>query len=241
MNDQPESTCSECGKTYQPDLASGLGGGCPHCLARMLAQDTEDKDAGGDSPPVLAAGDTLGGVEIIAPLAKGGMGVIYKARQPELNRVVAIKVIDAKLAGVPEFTQRFEREARALAVLNHPNVVQVFDYGHEDGLCYLVMEWVDGTSLREILAVGHLSADDALRYVPQICDALEYAHSRGVVHRDPIPRADSRVVALVVFRFVDFPLADPPRLVAPLLVLDPVAPGFRVHAPVAPAIFELEQ
>ena len=187
MNDQPESTCSDCGETYQSDLASGLGGGCPHCLARMLAQDTQDKDAGGDSPPVLAAGDTLGGVEILAPLARGGMGVVYKARQPQLNRVVAIKVIDAKLAGVPEFTQRFEREARALAVLNHPNVVQVFDHGQEDGLCYLVMEWVDGTSLREILAAGHLSADDALRYVPQICDALEYAHAQGVVHRDIKP------------------------------------------------------
>ena len=185
MNDQPESTCSDCGKTYQADLASGLGGGCPHCLARMLEQEAEQDD-GNPSPP-LAAGDTLGGMEILAPLGRGGMGVVYKARQPELNRVVAIKVIDAKLAGVPEFTQRFEREARALAVLNHPNVVQVFDYGHEDGLCYLVMEWVDGTSLREILAVGHLSADDALRYVPQICDALEYAHAQGVVHRDIKP------------------------------------------------------
>jgi tRNA A-37 threonylcarbamoyl transferase component Bud32 len=151
----------------------------------MLAQETE-KDDGNPSPP-LAAGDTLGGVEILAPLARGGMGVVYKARQSKLNRVVAIKVIDARLAGVPEFTQRFEREARALAVLNHPNVVQVFDHGHEDGLCYLVMEWVDGTSLREILTAGHLSADDALRYVPQICDALEYAHAQGVVHRDIKP------------------------------------------------------
>lgn len=187
MNTPPESTCSNCGKTYQPDLASGLGGGCPYCLARMLAQETEDNDAGGDAPPMLAAGDTLGGVEILAPLARGGMGVVYKARQSKLNRVVAIKVIDPKLAGVPEFTQRFEREARALAVLNHPNVVQVFDYGHEGGLCYLVMEWIDGTSLREILTAGHLSADDALRYVPQICDALEYAHAQGVVHRDIKP------------------------------------------------------
>lgn len=187
MNDQPESTCSDCGKTYQPDLATGLGGGCPHCLVRMLAQETEKDDREGNPSPPLAAGETLGGVEILGPLAQGGMGVVYKARQPELNRVVAIKVIDAKLAGVPEFTQRFEREARALAVLNHPNVVQVFDYGHEDGLCYLVMEWVDGASLREILAAGHLSADDALRYVPQICDALEYAHAQGVVHRDIKP------------------------------------------------------
>ncbi|MDG2125874.1 MAG: protein kinase [Verrucomicrobiales bacterium] len=153
----------------------------------MLAQETEQDPTAGSLPPLLAAGDTIGGMEILNPLARGGMGVVYKARQPKLNRVVAIKVIDATLAGVPEFTQRFEREARALAVLNHPNVVQVFDHGHEDGLCYLVMEWVDGASLREILTAGHLSADDALRYVPQICDALEYAHAQGVVHRDIKP------------------------------------------------------
>lgn len=115
------------------------------------------------------------------------MGVVYKARQTKLQRIVAVKVIDPKLADVPEFTQRFEREARALAVPNHPNVVQVFDYGQEGGLCYLLMEWVDGTSLREILSTGHLSPDDALRYLPQICDALEYAHAQGVVHRDIKP------------------------------------------------------
>ena len=187
MNDQPESTCPDCGKTYQPDLASDLGGGCPHCLARMLAEETLADDREGNPSLPLKAGDTLGGVEILAPLARGGMGVVYKGLQSNLNRVVAIKVIDAKLAGVPEFTQRFEREARALAVLNHPNVVQVFEHGHEHGLCYLVMEWVDGASLREILTAGHLSADDALRYVPQICDALEYAHAQGVVHRDIKP------------------------------------------------------
>lgn len=187
MTEQPEITCSGCGKPFQPDLATGLGGGCPHCLARMLAEDTLKDLPESNDPPPVAAGDMLGGVEILEPLARGGMGIVYKARQPKLNRVVAVKVIDAKLAGIPEFTQRFEREARALALLNHPHVVQVFDYGHEGDLFYLVMEWVDGTSLREILAAGHLSTEDALRYVPQICDALEYAHAQGVVHRDIKP------------------------------------------------------
>lgn len=187
MNAEPETTCSDCGKAYQPDLATGLGGGCPHCLAQILAGNHPEKDHAGDTTLSFAAGDTFGGVEIIEPLARGGMGVVYKARQIKLQRVVAVKVIDPGLAGVPEFTQRFEREARALAVLNHPNVVQIFDYGQEDGLCYLVMEWVDGTTLREILSAGHLSPEDALRYLPQICDALEYAHAQGVVHRDIKP------------------------------------------------------
>ena len=187
MTDRAETTCPECGKSYQPDLTTGLGGGCPHCVARMLAEETVEDVFAGEGPPQLEAGSLLGGVEILEPLARGGMGIVYKARQPKLNRVVAVKVIDAKLAGIPEFTQRFEREARALAVLNHPHVVQVFDYGHEGDLFYLVMEWVDGTSLREILTAGHLSTDDALRYVPQICDALEYAHAQGVVHRDIKP------------------------------------------------------
>ncbi|MDF1711432.1 MAG: serine/threonine-protein kinase [Akkermansiaceae bacterium] len=186
MNAEPETTCSDCGKAYQPDLATGLGG-CPHCLARMLEQESQDDDRADNTPVSFEAGASFGGVEILEPLACGGMGMVYKARQIKLNRIVALKVIDPKLAGFPEFTKRFEREAHALAVLNHPNVVQVYDFGQENELCYLVMEWVDGTSLREILSAGHLSPDDALRYLPQICDALEYAHAQGVVHRDIKP------------------------------------------------------
>lgn len=186
MNTQSETTCSDCGETYQPGLASDLGSGCPHCLVRLLARGSEGSLTN-KAAPALEAGDTLGGVEILAPQAQGGMGMVYKGRQSRLNRVVAIKVIDAELAGFREFNQRFEREARTLATLNHPNVVQVFDYGYADGLCYLVMEWVEGTSLREILTTGYLSTDDALRYVPQICDALEYAHAQGIVHRDIKP------------------------------------------------------
>lgn len=155
-------------------------------VARILSEDPEEECQSGPDFQ-LEVGDTLGGMEVLEPFARGGMGVVYKARQIKLNRIVALKVIDGKLASTPEFSQRFEREARTLAVLNHPNVVQVFDFGNEDGLCYLAMEWVDGTSLREILAAGYLSPEHALRYVSQICDALEYAHAQGVVHRDIKP------------------------------------------------------
>ena len=78
MNEQPEIACSECGKTYQPDLVRGLGGGCPHCLARLLTEDAVDNDDECDAPPALAVGDTLGGAEILAPVARGGMGVVYR-------------------------------------------------------------------------------------------------------------------------------------------------------------------
>jgi hypothetical protein len=115
------------------------------------------------------------------------MGVVYRARQIELGRPVALKVLSPQLAGDPEFAERFNREARALAALSHPNIVQVYEFGREGELYYLVMELVEGTSLRDVIRAGRAAPEAALRLVPQICDALEYAHAEGVVHRDIKP------------------------------------------------------
>ncbi len=185
--DLGKELCPECGKSYRPDLTPGLNGACPHCLANLLMVSSDESVPQDPRPFQFDTGMTFDGIEILEPIARGGMGEVYRGRQIKLNRVVAVKVLDANLAESSEFIQRFEREARALAVLNHPNVVQVFDFGVSEGFCYLVMEWVDGTSLREILSLDHLGPEDALRYVPQICDALEYAHAQGVVHRDIKP------------------------------------------------------
>jgi biopolymer transport protein ExbD/predicted Ser/Thr protein kinase len=124
---------------------------------------------------------------VLEYLGRGGMGFVYKAKQAGLDRVVALKVLAPRLAGSPEFAARFGREAKALAALSHPNIVQIFDYGQEAGLYFLVMEYVDGTSLRRILSTQRITPETALRYVPQICDALEFAHTAGVVHRDIKP------------------------------------------------------
>ncbi len=136
---------------------------------------------------VLPPGYKLGPYEIVSRIGAGGMGVVYKATQTNLQRTVAIKLLPSHFARDPEFVNRFHREARALASLNHPNIVSIYDLGQMDGLYYFVMEYVDGVALRELMRQGKLTAEQAMRMVPLICDALEYAHGEGVVHRDIKP------------------------------------------------------
>src|ERR1700683_4399684 len=138
----------------------------------------------------LSAGDKLGPYEIVAPVGAGGMGEVYQARDPRLNRDVAIKVSAA------EFSERSEREAKTIAALNHPNICQVYDVGPN----YLVMEFIEGAPLK-----GPLALDQALRYAVQICDALEAAHKKNITHRDLKP-ANILVTASGV-KLLDFGVA----------------------------------
>jgi predicted Ser/Thr protein kinase len=126
-------------------------------------------------------------LEILELLGKGGMGAVYKARQPSLDRFVALKILPHQAAGDSGFAERFNREARALAKLNHPNIVAVYDFGQADGLHFLIMEFVDGANLRQIQRAGKLSPREALKVIPQICEALQFAHDEGIVHRDIKP------------------------------------------------------
>ncbi len=123
----------------------------------------------------------------MAPLGAGGMGEVYRARDPRLERSVAIKVLPGHLAANPELRQRFEREARAVSSLNHPNICTLHDIGHQDDIDYLVMELIEGESLSDRLSRGALPADQVLRYAIQIADALDKAHRAGIVHRDLKP------------------------------------------------------
>jgi hypothetical protein len=115
------------------------------------------------------------------------MGAVYKARQPGLDRQVALKILPPEAGRDPAFAERFTREARALARLNHPNIITVFDFGQTGDLYYFVMEYVDGVNLRQMIRTAYLKPDQALRIVPQICDALQFAHEEGFVHRDIKP------------------------------------------------------
>jgi capsular polysaccharide biosynthesis protein/tRNA A-37 threonylcarbamoyl transferase component Bud32 len=126
-------------------------------------------------------------LEIIECLGRGGMGVVYKARQPRLNRLVALKILAPEREKDPAFATRFEREAQALARLSHPNIVTIHDFGQAGGMYYLLMEYVDGVTLRQLLDGGRVAAREALAIVPQICDALQFAHDHGIVHRDIKP------------------------------------------------------
>jgi serine/threonine protein kinase len=126
-------------------------------------------------------------LEILELLGQGGMGIVYKARQPRLDRFVALKILPAEAGHDPAFAERFAREARALAKLTHPGIVTVHDFGESGGRFYLLMEFVDGVNLRHLLRGRRLEPEEALKIVPQICEALQYAHEQGVVHRDIKP------------------------------------------------------
>ena len=211
--------CPQCGASLPAGALAGL---CPACLLQQgAAADTASRTR---SQTVRAAdsrggGPALPALEILGCLGKGGMGAVYKARQPALDRLVALKILPAQAAPDPGFAERFTREARALARLSHPNIVAVYEFGQVSAsgagvppasaagvpprhlalrppsqatggtpaLPYFIMEFVDGVNLRQLQKAGRLSPREALQIVPQICDALQYAHDEGVVHRDIKP------------------------------------------------------
>jgi serine/threonine protein kinase len=125
--------------------------------------------------------------ELLECLGRGGTGVVCKARQPELSRIVALRILAPEKVAEPWFAERFQREAQALARLNHPNIVTVLDFGEAGGLYYLLMEFVDGFSLRQLLQARKIPPDVALAILPKICEALQFAHGQGVVHGDIKP------------------------------------------------------
>jgi serine/threonine protein kinase len=131
--------------------------------------------------------ERLGPYEILAPLGAGGMGEVYRARDRRLDRIVAIKVLSAATSLRPEARLRFEREARAVASLNHPHICALHDIGHDDGVDFLVMQYLEGETLASRLTRGALSISDAIRYGIDIAEAIDAAHRRGITHRDLKP------------------------------------------------------
>ena len=132
-------------------------------------------------------GQYLTPIDIQAPLGAGGMGEVYQARDTRLDRTVAIKVLPAHVAADPDLKQRFEREARTVAALNHPHICTLFDIGREGETDFLVMEYLDGETLAQRLEKGALPLEQALQIAIQIADALDKAHRQGIVHRDLKP------------------------------------------------------
>jgi len=181
--------CRECDALLDAETPSGL---CVDCERRSSM-------AGSAAMPTIksrprhaapAPGDIAGHfpqLEIIETLGQGGMGVVFKARQKTLDRPAALKILPREAGEQPGFAERFTRESRALARLNHANVVSVFDSGESGGLYYFLMEFVDGPNLRSIIAARQARPEQALNIILQVCDALEYAHEEGIVHRDIKP------------------------------------------------------
>ncbi|MCW5555760.1 MAG: serine/threonine protein kinase [Verrucomicrobiae bacterium] len=181
--------CPSCQKPLPTDVPLGL---CPECLIKSgFNTGTEPGNPGKESsfvpPSVEELRKLFPQLEILELIGKGGMGAVYKARQMALDRLVALKILPPGAADDAGFAERFNREARALARLNHPHIVAVHDFGQAGGQPYLVMEFVDGPNLRQVEQAGRLTPQQALEIVPQICEALQFAHNEGVVHRDIKP------------------------------------------------------
>ena len=135
----------------------------------------------------LSAGARLGSYEILAPLGAGGIGEVYRARDPRLGREVAIKVLPGEIADDAHSLARFEREAKAVAALSHPNILAIHDFGRHDGTAYAVMELLEGETLRDALDAGPLPSRKSLAYAREIAEGLAAAHEKGIVHRDLKP------------------------------------------------------
>jgi serine/threonine protein kinase len=180
--------CPTCGAALAVDAPHGL---CPKCLFAGVEAATETMGGQGRvraaAPSVEKVAAAFPQLEIAGLIGQGGMGCVFKARQPQLNRFVALKILPESLGEDAKFAERFTREAQALAALNHPNIVTVHDFGRSGGFFYLLMEFVDGVNLREAMRAGRFTPEQALAVVPPVCEALQYAHDHGIVHRDIKP------------------------------------------------------
>lgn len=186
--------CSTCQREIPSDAPAGL---CPVCafgMARNQSRNPADlptREMTSHFPEQMPTPEVLTRLlpqfEVQELIGVGGMGAVYRARQPKLDRPVALKIMSSRFAKQPAFAERFAREARLLARLNHPHIVSVYDFGEVNGFCYLVMEFVDGINLREAISAGRLPAEEVLQIVQQVCEALQFAHDQGVVHRDIKP------------------------------------------------------
>ncbi len=178
--------CPQCGTPLSPGALAGL---CPACLLKAGTADTvtDARQPSFIPPGVGELAAKFPQLEILELIGQGGMGAVYKARQKQLDRIVALKILPPNISSDATFAERFTREARALAKLNHPNIVTLYEFGETGGQFYFLMEFVDGVNLRQLLNNSRLSAREALAIVPQICDALQFAHDHGIVHRDIKP------------------------------------------------------
>jgi serine/threonine protein kinase len=184
MSDSSEpKRCPKCGSPIPGDAPQGL---CPKCVLLQASLPTgEAKGRPAPSREEVAA--AFPQLEILELIGQGGMGFVFKARQPKLERLVALKILPQALAADPAFAERFTREARLLARLNHPNIVAIHDFGQAGNFFYLLMEFVDGVNLRQAMRAGRFTPAQALAVVPKICEALQFAHNEGILHRDIKP------------------------------------------------------
>lgn len=185
MTTNVNPSCPQCGATIPEASAEGL---CPRCVFAKALQPTVDGGLVPHVPPSIeSVRAAFPHLEVTTLIGSGGMGAVFQARQPQLDRFVALKILPTELADQPGFSERFQSEAQLLAKLSHPHIVTIHDFGQAGGFYFLLMEFVDGVNLRQLLQTKRLTPKEALSIVPPVCDALQCAHDHGIVHRDIKP------------------------------------------------------
>src|SRR6266581_2637384 len=201
-----ETNCLKCGAPLAADARQGF---CPKCLfsqasagefdnasvasqpgppSALRAEESSSTDHASDSATAgLPLPRTFGDYALLEEIARGGMGIVYRARQVSLDRIVAVKMLLFGPLSSPEFVKRFRAEAAAAASLQHPNIVAIHEVGVHQGQQFFAMDYVQGQSLAKLLANGPLPARNAARYLKTIAEAIHYAHERGILHRDLKP------------------------------------------------------
>lgn len=185
--------CPECGSAFEP--SNDLRQLCPRCVMQRVIYGSQDAETGStvDSRPRFEVPETddlqplFPQFSDISLLGVGGMGAVYRAQQTSLDRTIALKILPRESGADPAFAERFAREAKALASLSHPNIVALHDFGESGGYFYFVMEFIEGVTLRDAIRRKTMSPQEAVRVVPEICEALQFAHDQGIVHRDIKP------------------------------------------------------
>ena len=177
-------------------------------IEKPLVDDSLSSMANTPSPSESVIGRKIGAYDILSLIGAGGMGEVYLARDARLDRQIALKLLPAQFTADPAQVQRFEREARAASALNHPNIITIYEIGQEDGMHFIATEFIEGCTLREIIAKGKMQLRESLTIAAQIAGALAAAHAAGIVHRDIKPenvmiRPDGLV------KLLDFGLAKP--------------------------------
>jgi serine/threonine protein kinase len=179
-----------CAQCHAPLAADARGSLCPNCQ-RTPTGIASFQPASGAAPSSLPTAAQIAEyfpqLEVFELLGFGGMGMVYKARQLNLDRLVALKILAPELSSQPAFAERFSREAKALARLHHSNIVSVYDFGRAGPYYYFLMEYVDGVDLHTLIQRKELKPAEALRIVVEICHALQFAHDEGIIHRDIKP------------------------------------------------------
>lgn len=213
-------TCPHCALPIPIGAPEGL---CPRCVLTGASSPTDAGTpagtASGQPPTIAEVAAAFPDLEVLSLLGSGGMGFVYHARERVSSREVALKLLPRKLAADPAFVERFNREARTLARLDHPGIVRVFHHGQSGGFCHLTMEYVDGANLRQAMRAGRFTPVQALKIIPGICDALQYAHAHGVLHRDIKPEnilLDSqgrvKIADFGIAKLLDEPTVTPPDI-----------------------------